>query len=260
MKKLIVLTLLMSLTLVGCQSATKPSEVITGGNYTNEMKIAYTADISEEDGADSVERAGDHPNTPYFNQLDFFNMKSTETLTILEKFKTQQQTSEWSCGVTSGLMVLYWYDALGDYNEKTLAELRPNKLTPEATSLRQLIEVFNGVGGFDLFSTFDVEGDVSEYFTFDFVQKTLAEGTPIMVGWNDWGGHWQVIIGYDTLGTETTQDDVIIVADSYDTTDHNQDGYGIYSAERFIYNFTFYDFFDEAELNDMVFLIAKPQA
>lgn len=260
MKKLIVLTLLMSLTLVGCQSATKPSEVITGGNYTNEMKIAYTADISEEDGADSVERAGDHPNTPYFNQLDFFNMKSTETLTILEKFKTQQQTSEWSCGVTSGLMVLYWYDALGDYNEKNLAELRPNKLTPEATSLRQLIEVFNGVGGFDLFSTFDVEGDVSEYFTFDFVQKTLAEGTPIMVGWNDWGGHWQVIIGYDTLGTETTQDDVIIVADSYDTTDHNQDGYGIYSAERFIYNFTFYDFFDEAELNDMVFLIAKPQA
>lgn len=260
MKKLIVLTLLMSLTLVGCQSATKPSEVITGGNYTNEMKIAYTADISEEDGADSVERAGDHPNTPYFNQLDFFNMKSTETLTILEKFKTQQQTSEWSCGVTSGLMVLNWYDALGDYNEKTLAELRPNKLTPEATSLRQLIEVFNGVGGFDLFSTFDVEGDVSEYFTFDFVQKTLAEGTPIMVGWNDWGGHWQVIIGYDTLGTETTQDDVIIVADSYDTTDHNQDGYGIYSAERFIYNFTFYDFFDEAELNDMVFLIAKPQA
>lgn len=260
MKKLIVLTLLMSLTLVGCQSATKPSEVITGGNYTNEMKIAYTADISEEDGADSVERAGDHPNTPYFNQLDFFNMKSTETLTILEKFKTQQQTSEWSCGVTGGLMVLYWYDALGDYNEKTLAELRPNKLTPEATSLRQLIEVFNGVGGFDLFSTFDVEGDVSEYFTFDFVQKTLAEGTPIMVGWNDWGGHWQVIIGYDTLGTETTQDDVIIVADSYDTTDHNQDGYGIYSAERFIYNFTFYDFFDEAELNDMVFLIAKPQA
>lgn len=260
MKKLIVLTLLMSLTLVGCQSATKPSEVITGGNYTNEMKIAYTADISEEDGADSVERAGDHPNTPYFNQLDFFNMKSTETLTILEKFKTQQQTSEWSCGVTSGLMVLNWYDALGDYNEKTLAELRPNKLTPEATSLRQLIEVFNGVGGFDLFSTFDVEGDVSEYFTFDFVQKTLAEGTPIMVGWNDWGGHWQVIIGYDTLGTETTQDDVIIVADSYDTTDHNQDGYGTYSAERFIYNFTFYDFFDEAELNDMVFLIAKPQA
>ena len=30
-----------------------------------------------------------------------------------------------------------------------------------------------------------------------------------MIAWNDWGGHWQVIIGYDTMGTETTQDDVL---------------------------------------------------
>ena len=80
-----------------------------------------------------------------------------------------------------------------------------------------------------------------------------------MVGWNDRGGHWQVIIGYDTMGTETEQDDVIIVADSYDTTDHNQDGYGVYPAERFYYNFTFYNFFPEEELNDMVFIVATPK-
>ena len=262
MKKLIVLTFLMSLVLAGCKTAAtqKPSEPVNGGNYTDEMKIEHTANISEEDGADSVERQGDHKDSPYFNTLDFYNMKSNETLTILSNFKTLQQSSEWSCGVTSGLMVLNWYDSLGEYNEKTLAEFRSNKLTPEATSLRQLIEVFEGVGGFDLMSTFDVEGDVSEYFTFDFIKETLGEDTPIMVGWNDWGGHWQVIIGYDDMGTETEQDDVIIVADSYDTTDHNQDGYGVYPAERFYYNFTFYDFFEEAELNDMVFLIAKPQA
>ena len=76
------------------------------------------------------------------------------------------------------------------------------------------------------------------------------------------GGHWQVIIGYDTMGTETTQDDVIIVADPYDTTDHNQDGYGVYAAERFLYNFTFYNFFSEesGELNDYCFLVATPEA
>ena len=63
-----------------------------------------------------------------------------------------------------------------------------------------------------------------------------------------------------TMGTETTQDDVIIVADPYDTADHNQDGYGIYSAEWFLYNFTFYNFFSEesGEHNDMCFLVAKP--
>lgn len=188
-------------------------------------------------------------------------MKSDDTLTILSNFKTQQQTSEWSCGVSSAMMVMEWYGKLGDYNEETLAAYRDNGLTPGATSLRQAIEIFEGVGGFDVYSTYDCRDDVYDVFTFDFIKQTLADGNPIMVGWNDWGGHWQVIIGYDTMGTETTQDDVIIVADPYDTTDHNQDGYGVYGAERFLYNFTFYDFFDEAndDINDMAFLIAKPQ-
>ena len=83
-----------------------------------------------------------------------------------------------------------------------------------------------------------------------------------MVCWNDWGGHWQVIIGYDTMGTETTQDDVIIVADPYDTTDHNQDGYGVYGAERFYYNWTMYDFFvgtEFAQESDMLFVTVAPE-
>ena len=156
-------------------------------------------------------------------------------------------------------MVLNWYGKLGEYNEETLGAFRSNALSPEATSLNQEIEMFKGVGGFDLYSTFDCQDTVSDVFTFDFIKENLTAGTPIIVGWNDWGGHWQVIIGYDDMGTQTTQDDVIIVADSYDTTDHNQDGYGIYPAERFLYNFTFYNFFPEEELNDMVFLVAKPQ-
>lgn len=239
----------------GCNKAkAKP----TGGNYTDEMKIPYAVDMSPEDGADSVERLGDHKNSPYFNTLDFYNMQSNDTLTILHNFKTQQQTTEWSCGVQSALMVLNWWGALGDYNEETLAELRSNGTAAEGTSLSQLMDIFEGVGGFDLYTTFDCKETVHDVFTLEFIQETLKEGKPIIIGWNDWGGHWQVIIGYDTMGTETTQDDVLIVADSYDTTDHNQDGYGVYGAERFLYNFTFYNFFPEEDLNDMVFAIATP--
>ena len=93
-----------------------------------------------------------------------------------------------------------------------------------------------------------------------FVRERIAAGTPILVGWNDWGGHWQVIIGYDTMGTEYEGDDVIIVADPFDTTDHNQDGYGVYGAERFIYNFTFYDFFGNApdHARDKCFVAVRP--
>jgi len=259
MKQLIVFTLVMAMLLSATIALAEPAVQLQGGNYQDEMKILYTADLSPEDGADSVERMGDHPGSPYFNRLDFYNMEDTDTLTILTNFKTQQQTSEWSCGVSSVLMMLEWYGKLGDYNEESLAKFRSNGLTPGATSLRQALEIFEGVGGFDVYSTFDVTTEnVYETFTLNYIQDTLKQGNPIMVGWNDWGGHWQVIIGYDTMGTETNQDDVLIVADPYDTTYHNQDGYGVYPAERFIYNFTFYDFFPEEELNDMCFIVATP--
>lgn len=110
----------------------------THGNYSNEMKIPYAVDLSPEDGADSVERAGDHVDSPYFSRLDFYNMTSTDTLTILPHFQTMQQTSEWSCGVVSALMVMNWYGKLGDYNEQTLAQLRGTiGDKPGATSMSQ---------------------------------------------------------------------------------------------------------------------------
>lgn len=253
MKKSIVLTMVLLLALV-------MNTALAAGNYTDEMKIPYTCDLSEDDGADSVERQGDHPNSPYFSALDFYNMKSTDTLSILTNFKTQQQTSEWSCGVSSALMVLNWYGRLEEHNEETLAALRSTEKRTPGTNLTQMIDMFNAVGGFTTYTTFDCE-DVGSVFDLAFVNKTISSGTPIMIGWNDWGGHWQVIIGYDTMGTETEQDDVIIVADPYDTTDHNQDGYGVYPAERFLYNFTFYTFFSEesGEPNDMCFIIAQPE-
>ena len=237
-----------------------PAQAQTHGNYTDEMKIPYVTDISPDDGADSVERLGDHVDSPYFSRLDFYNMENTDTLTILPKFKTIQQTNEWACGVTASLMVLNYYGKMGEHDELSLAKLRPQAETPSATSLREAIAIFDGVGGFTLETTLDYGDAIYDEFWLDTIQEYLADGVPVMICWNDWGGHWQVIIGYDTMGTETEQDDVLIVADPYDTTDHNQDGYGIYPAERFIYNFTMYDFFPEEEGRDMLFIAAKPAA
>jgi predicted double-glycine peptidase len=247
MKKLIVLFALLSVILTGCGGSPSASpSAETRGNYTDEMKIPYTVDLQEW-GADSVERDGDHEASPYFSRLDYYNMESTETLTILPRFRTYQQTSEWSCGVAASLMVLDYFDRLGDYSEESLAELRSNGLNEEATSLRDIVRIFETVGGFTIQSTYDFESEdaAGEYMSLEQIQATIAGGKPVLVAWNDWGGHWQAVIGYDTMGTETVQDDVLIMADPYDTTDHNQDGYGVYGAERFYSNWTMYDFFTE---------------
>jgi hypothetical protein len=230
-----------------------------GGNYGDEMKIAYGADISAPDGADSVEREGDHRDSPYFSSIDPYNMTSTDTLTILPKYKTVQQTSEWSCGVAAALTVIDYFGKLGEYDELTLSELRPQGSKPSATTLAQEIAIFEKVGGFELTTTLDYE-DIYAELSLGTILGFLKDGAPVLICWNDWGGHWQAIIGYDTMGTETEADDVLIVADPYDTTDHNQDGYGVYGAERFFYNFTMYDSFSEEDGNDRLFIAAKPAA
>lgn len=66
-----------------------------------------------------------------------------------------------------------------------------------------------------------------------YVIQQIDSGTPIMVDWVDWSGHWQTIIGIDTCGTDSPYDDVLIMADSYDVTDHYQDGYYIVPLARF---------------------------
>ena len=55
----------------------------------------------------------------------------------------------------------------------------------------------------------------------------------IMVENVEWGGHWRVIIGYDTIGTESSLDDTLIMMDPYDVSDHSQDGYVVNNAQRF---------------------------
>lgn len=229
------------------------------GNYTDEMKLEYRADYADE-GANSVEREGDHEDSPYFSQVDFYNAEPTDTLSILPQFKTIQQTSWWSCGVSCTEMVLSYFGRRDDWNEQSLAELREDHSDlHDGTCLDQIIDMFEAVGGFELETTYDYADD-PEAINLAFIRERIAAGIPILVGWNDWGGHWQVIIGYDTMGTEYEGDDVIIVADPFDTTDHNQDGYGVYGAERFIYNFTFYDFFDgvPSHAADQCFVAAAP--
>ena len=278
MKKTVTLALALALllTTVGCGNnggaatpgAADPSLVDANNtqkteNYTDEMKIPYAVDLSPEDGADSVERQGDHQSSPYFAHPDVYNLESSDTLTVLTNFKTIQQSSEWSCGVAAALMVLEWYGKTGDWTEATLADLRHSLDGTDmegypGTTLLQMADIFDGVGGFTYTSTLDYETPAEEVWM-DTIQGWLAEGKPVLVAWNDWGGHWQVIIGYDTMGTETEQDDVFLVADPYDTTDHNQDGYGVYGAERFMYNYTMYNSFTEAEGgNDTLFLVASP--
>ena len=183
------------------------------------------------EGASSASPEINHVDSIYYTAPDFFNMTSTADRIILPHYPTYQQSTEYSCGPASGLTVLYYYGNR-DYDEMSLVEGMKTKGYPIGTSPKDLAKFFRSIGWY-----VDSSLEHKPFETFEafeaWARKNLSEGTPIMVENVEWGGHWRVIIGYDTLGTDDTLDDVLIMMDPYDTSDHDQDGYVTNNAWRF---------------------------
>ena len=199
-----------------------------------ECTIPYPEKYGNEpalDGASSFDGAADHPLSRYYVANDYFRLKSDATLHILSQFQTYQQTTEYTCGAASALMVLNWFGQK-QYHEKAVAGLLETHATRGST-VENIADFFDLIG-------WNVEYHASTERKFQTVEAAkqaivdyIDRGIPMMIDWVDWAGHWQVVIGIDTCGTDTPYDDVLILADPYDVTDHRQDGYYTYPLGRF---------------------------
>ena len=183
------------------------------------------------EGAAAFSGKLNHANSRYYVFNDYYNMESDDTLHILSHFKTYQQTTEYTCGAASALMVLSWFGK-NQYHEPAIGQLVESHHT-KGTTVENIADFFDLIGW-----NVEFHGDVVRKFNtpkeFEaFVIDHIDRGIPIMIDWVDWAGHWQVLIGIDTCGTDNPYDDVLIFADPYDITDHFQDGYYIFSLGRF---------------------------
>ena len=195
------------------------------------MLLVGTTCAAEEDssGAAAAPAEINHADSIYYAHPDFYNMPSIDTRIILPHYPTYQQTTEYSCGNAAALTVLHYYGNR-DFDEATL--IKRMKTKPRVgTSLSNMVKFFRDIG-WKVQSSLDRAKMDKDAFQ-KFVVRNLAAGRPIIVENVEWGGHWRVIIGIDTMGTDDTYDDVLIFADSYDTSDHLQDGYTIGSLDRF---------------------------
>ena len=194
-------------------------------------------------------------DSPYFPRLDFYNMKSNENLMIISRFKTRQQHTGYTCGPVAAAMVVENLSGKDIHTEKEIFKIMGTSTT-KGTDCKGMVKYFKEIG-------WQVESSANnnspaDYETFlQFVKGYLSEGTPILVENVDWGGHWRVIIGYDTMGTVHTGDDVLILADPFDTSDHHQDGYNVASAERF-YSMWFDAHLFKKGQRDRQWLAARP--
>ena len=166
--------------------------------------------------------------SPYYKHLNFYDGDLPKTLHILPKFKTYQQTNPGTCGASASLMVLTYY------NEKDITEdsLAKETLRYPKTTAVEIVNVFKN-RNYETISSLDSE-ELHWKNNNDFYKDVVAwidKKIPIMI---KLGGHWSVIIGYDDFGKpEDIQNHVLILADSWDSHDHQQDGYIIYTFDYF---------------------------
>lgn len=288
MKKLIILSLCATILLSGCSNLS--NEKNKENEVAQNSKVIIGEDFDKDGGADSYGNAGDNQDSKYYKNPDFYNMENGDGLVIIPKFKTFQQTTEWSCGNATTLMVLNHFGKLNE-TEYEIAEkmgsstdldapgAKPgsaNNFPEYGTDVEQITKYFEKRDDFKVLETSYQEvyipeniitkedgysendwgnlkpkfnsnalyvsdeagdsenwvDDAKDSYFVKWLTDHLSNNRPIMVEWGDWDGHWQLIIGYDNNNTPGVGDDILIFADPYDTSDHLQDGYFIYSLER----------------------------
>ncbi len=191
-------------------------------------------------GAASYLGTLDHDPSPYFSHADVYNLGNTGSRVVLPYFRTYQQTTEYTCGPAAIVMA-------ADYRGVRLNELDVARAAgsnaDKGTSTAQLVTYLTSHG-------WTVRSSLSEpkIASLKFLKREVGKRNPVLVEWVDWAGHWEVVIGYDDMGTpDQPGDDVLIVADPYDTTDHFQDGYGFVPADRFQYMWFDHDLLPEGQ-------------
>ena len=135
--------------------------------------------------------------------------------------KAFQQTTSYTCGPATLVTLQRFYKRDGDEMKiANEAKCTPAKGTSPANMVAWL-------------ENHDFEVTWGENGSLKLLRDNLSRGIPTLVEWIDWGGHWVIVVGYDTRGTDTERDDVIYFADPADSLDGDRDGLTSFHAKRF---------------------------
>ena len=163
---------------------------------------------------------------------------------VLLKIKSYQQTTEYTCGPSAVLTLLRYFGKDGD--EMSISK-EMGTSSKVGTTPQQMTDWLNNNG---FRASWNTEGSL------EILRVNLKNKIPTLVEWSDWGGHWVLVIGYDTRNTDSPCDDIIIFADPYDRHDDNNDGITWFNATRFYY--MWYDSLLFEKVMKRIYLTAIP--
>ena len=253
---IIILSIVIATKECNCEKCEKPPEcpecpgIINPYNESHFVPIKGRVFTNRTEGSSRVQGELNHFDSPYFKMLDIYNMESNENRTILTHFKTYQQTSEFSGHCAVIIMALNYYGYTNISERECLINgfgvVNPDNMTKEEMDLQNvetqiIIDYIESLG----FNTTSSENYTEDNYPFkdegkfyDWVKETLEKNETILVYWSDWGGTLSIIVGIDNMGNKGPKglDRVLILADTYDTCDHLNDGYYVIGFDKFFIN------------------------
>ena len=128
--------------LPGCGSSAPPS---LGGESEGERFIPYPKGyVTDRLGASAYRGAGNANLSPYYGSIDVYHLTGSDRLTILPRYKTYQQTTEYSCGPAAALMVLHHYGNTV-WDELAIAKVMETN-TQTGTPTSGMVRFFTKIG------------------------------------------------------------------------------------------------------------------
>lgn len=210
-------------------------------------------DAARKSGISGVQYGPDIllPGPRYYTGIDFDTLRSNDHLTVIPLKSYRQQVSNVTCGPVAAMTILSFYGMAPENTDEAEARVARgmNTSDPIGTNPQQLAAWLATQG---MNATWGTGGSHA------MLRRNLEAGIPTAVEWMDWGGHWVVVVGYDTRGTESIWDDVIIFADSVDCHDDRVDGITYFNYGRFDAMWFDAHYFPE-EMRDRAFVVAVPQ-
>ena len=232
-----------------CQKCDSPQTIPYNTEHFIPINESFYSNSIE--GSKALQGLLNHFDSPYFKMVDIYNMKSNSNRTIFSNFKTYQQTSEYSAQCSALIMALGYYGDTSPSERQCMMDFigitdpdncEVNKEFYQKMNMKNFENYINSLGYSSTSNDDYEEGNLpfSDSITFSaWAREILKKNETILVNWADWGGTCSIIIGIDTMGNKSPEDHVIIFADSYDTSDHLNDGYYVISLDKFFYNWNY---------------------
>ncbi|MDR2192271.1 MAG: C39 family peptidase [Endomicrobium sp.] len=189
---------------------------------------------------------------------DYYQLLSNpdKNFKYLKNFKGYQQTTDYTCGAAVVMSLLNFYGKLSNaqLNHKTEMKIAKEMGTSKTHGANpEQIAKWLKNNGFNV--KYGTDG------TLKMIKENIRKGTPVIVEWIDWGGHWAVACGYHKrFNAKKKRVDTIFLADpsAYWYAPDNPLEITSVSALRFKFMWFDVKHFNPGKLVENIYIIATP--